>query len=479
MVSNDASKNGIRLSVNDLGAGFKSNSLRYKVSFIVCKGSVDVTMSQVSLAMTLSLTTQTLSNGKVVPAFTVQDASVNIPKDHLHISIHGNYAAKMASAFKGIFMGQIRDEIQKQILSQVKSQLPKMLNSIVAEQNGYSELFNNLDLDWSLPSAPKVTDKELEFGVKGLFFKKGGAEDEPAAQAPAMPMHDTSAPSKFQAFISTYLADSLGATFLETNQVHLWTHSKDVPSSSPVQLTTTGLGAFIPGLVAHYGDNKPMDIEYNLDQVGNFSARESDSTLSFDGAISVNFWVELNDTAKEKAVAIELSENHFNFTILIKEGTTQLAMNVSEVALGGVHVNSTTFGALDLDLLAKLLNEGIQIGLPSLNAYLGTLMVQIPDELFGIFKLSDLTLKYHDNYLEAGLTPTFEPPSQDIPGIYEKFIPLTWEDVSKPTRYTTFITEEIDANDNYSYAYSSKFTWFSFFWEQMQLILQDYLFPSM
>jgi len=34
-----------------------------------------------------------------------------------------------------------------------------------------------------------------------------------------------------------------------------------------------------------------------------------------------------------------------------------------------------------------------------------------------------LVLRYHDNYVEATLTPTFAPLSEDIPGIYEKFVP--------------------------------------------------------
>lgn len=30
-------------------------------------------------------------------------------------------------------------------------------------------------------------------------------------------------------------------------------------------------------------------------------------------------------------------------------------------------------------------------------------------------------MKYHDNYLEAGLTPTFVPITKNIPGVYEVF----------------------------------------------------------
>jgi len=69
-------------------------------------------------------------------------------------------------------------------------------------------------LDWSIPSTPTVTDKALAFGIKGLFFPKGQAEVEPSTQPPAVPMADTGSSSKFQCFISNYLADSLGASYL-------------------------------------------------------------------------------------------------------------------------------------------------------------------------------------------------------------------------------------------------------------------------
>jgi hypothetical protein len=37
-------------------------------------------------------------------------------------------------------------------------------------------------------------------------------------------------------------------------------------------------------------------------------------------------------------------------------------------------------------------------------------------------------LKYHDDYLEAGLTPTFLPPKFDVEGIYEQFVPPILEE---------------------------------------------------
>jgi hypothetical protein len=104
-ITDDATNNGIKLSINSLEAKFKSKHFKYKWSFIEAKGSVEADISHMTVDVTVGLTTQTLSNGKVVPGFTIPSVKVNLPKDHIKIKIHGNFAAKVADAFKSIFLG--------------------------------------------------------------------------------------------------------------------------------------------------------------------------------------------------------------------------------------------------------------------------------------------------------------------------------------------------------------------------------------
>jgi hypothetical protein len=103
------------LAVNDLGAGFKSNHFEYKWSFIKAKGSVEVSMSQVNVAVNIGLTTQNLPNGKSVPGFTATGISVHIPSDHMSIKIKGNFISKIADAFKGLFKGTIVHTIESEL----------------------------------------------------------------------------------------------------------------------------------------------------------------------------------------------------------------------------------------------------------------------------------------------------------------------------------------------------------------------------
>ena len=119
--------------------------------------------------------------------------------------------------------------------------------------------------------------------------------------------------------------------------------------------------------------------------------------------------------------------SHFNFTIEIPTDSLNVSINVQQLDIGEISITYTSFGEIDLDLLSTLLNEGISIGMPYLNTYLKTLKIIIPQKLFGLFVLSDLSLKYHDSYIEAGLTPKFLPPKGDILDVYEKFVPLSWK----------------------------------------------------
>merc|ERR1712216_101135 len=83
--------------------------------------------------------------------------------------------------------------------------------------------------------------------------------------------------------------------------------------------------------------------------------------------------------------------------------------NVENASLRDIKVESSTIGQLDMTLLQELLQKGLEEGREPFNWYIQTKSLNIPSELFGLFKLSDLIIKYHNGYLEGGLTPTFLP----------------------------------------------------------------------
>jgi len=174
--------------------------------------------------------------------------------------------------------------------------------------------------------------------------------------------------------VSSYLLDSLATAYLKTQPIHLWTRSADVPSSIPINLTTTGLNIFFPGLEDHYGKDLPIDIEYRVENIGNFSSSENDQTLQIQLDAHMKFWVNVNATYNETAVDFVLQGLTTKFTALVVD-QTKIQFSVSTFEIGAIKVLSTTFGDLNLDKLTELLNDGIKYGLSYLNIYLASLQV--------------------------------------------------------------------------------------------------------
>lgn len=168
----------------------------------------------------------------------------------------------------------MRDTLVQQVTDLLNTKLAGELNKLVAEQKGYSNVWNHMDLDWSIPAAPQVDSDDLRFGIKGLLFPESEGEVPPPVTAPIMPYNSGSGTQKLQAFVSNYVFDSFAYSFLRTNDINLWSNYTNMPSDFPLTLTTTGLNKFFPGLANNYGADLPVNIEYTLDEVRNFTVKE-------------------------------------------------------------------------------------------------------------------------------------------------------------------------------------------------------------
>jgi len=188
-------KNSVVISANDLSATFHSSNLEYSILFFKAEGSVDAKISDMSVSVELEIETQKLSNGKVVPSVKVIGASVNLPTDHIDLSIHGNCIAQIADLVKGLFMGTVRDQITDNVKKALTGSVPPALNDLIAQQKGETMIYNHMDLDWSIDSVPTINSKELSLGIKGLFFPESQGEVAPSVTVPKMPFNDASSTS--------------------------------------------------------------------------------------------------------------------------------------------------------------------------------------------------------------------------------------------------------------------------------------------
>ena len=132
---------------------------------------------------------QTLESGRKLPALKMLSSDVKIPKENIKLDLFGGIVFDSINLFKPIFMGMIREEIIKEVNSALLDQIPTMLDAKIAESKGETELYTNMDLDWSIQQTPNITPELLNLSIKGLFFPKDKGEVDTITGPPVMPMH--------------------------------------------------------------------------------------------------------------------------------------------------------------------------------------------------------------------------------------------------------------------------------------------------
>lgn len=215
-----ADENAYLFSVRGLRSHFHSGDFVYKIWLFAATGQVDADCSDFSMVLKIQLGTQQLDNGRMVPKINILRNDVNLGPFSIHFS--GNIFSSLAQLFEPFFHDVVVGQIQNQIADALRDQLPAFVNQLIADQHGATELYNGIMLDWTVPSAPVITDKSVMGATRGLFFPQGQTQDEPMVEAPEMPFFDSQIPSKVQYFLSNYLADSGAATLLKEVGLNIW-----------------------------------------------------------------------------------------------------------------------------------------------------------------------------------------------------------------------------------------------------------------
>ena len=113
-----------------------------------------------------------------------------------------------------------------------------------------------------------------------MFFPKNKGEVDTAAGPPVMPVHKLTEAAKLQTHVSSYTLESLGKTFLTESGFSFWLHHQQLPKTSPLQLDTSFIDIFFPGMYAKY-NLKPVDVDFKFVTFDDLTMKEGDQTLSF------------------------------------------------------------------------------------------------------------------------------------------------------------------------------------------------------
>ena len=181
-------------------------------------------------------------------------------------------------------------------------------------------------------------------------------------------------------------------------------------------MTTSSLNYALLGIKKFYGPDMPITIEAQLRQLHDFKVKESDETMEALSTVNLKFYVHTPEKV-DLAVDLDVVDIKTNFTVIVDAMT--LSGNITALNVQDIKDNYCSWGSVHVDLLRKLIDDILDPTtdvIQTLNAFLDkNARLQVPDQFGGVFKLSELTLQYHDDYVFVGLTPTFIAPPKGQP----------------------------------------------------------------
>ena len=423
----DVANNAVKLTCKDLSANFYSDSFRAHSWIFVAKGNLEVKMSTVGIGLGLSFTTQTLPDGRVMPAVDAVDVLVDIDRNDIDIKIWGNIWADFAAAFEIFFKSTVVGLIQDGVETALSTTVPAVINAAFAGTDGMFAIptENNWFLDWEMPIAAIVTETALEVGAKGIMFDEQVGESEWSSAFVDMPYKDSTETAGFQAYLSDLSVDSLMGSWLEVGDIAGWEYGDQLPEKFNTTITAGLLNTALPGMTAKYGADTIVDILGNCTALHSFASSAANQDVSVQGTVNLQFWPRLADGSSELAVEFEMID--ILFTGGIDVLNFNATANISTFLVDKVNVISSTIGNLSAFKLKVEFNTVSKLLVPSLNNFIQKYAFPIPQNILGIFTLNGLFLEYADGYIFAGATPTFLPPT-----------PTEVESIAEPLHFEQF-----------------------------------------
>ena len=236
--------------------------IKYKVLFVSVDANFRVTFDYgaVSMQTTFPLGTQ-IVNGRQIPKVDMANFFMNIDASKIKISLSGSVIADILDKIVWTFKSVVITVIQQAINREIPPQVNAILNDLIVQSNGLTPIFDGVGLDFQMPKAPLVTDTSIFVYLNGTLFDMNKGYSVPDTAIAGLEANLTDR-AQMVVQCSAYSADSFLSVF---NGKRFFDFAIDKYSFNTLlqdYLTTTYLDGILPGLVAKYGEDKSMSLNF-------------------------------------------------------------------------------------------------------------------------------------------------------------------------------------------------------------------------
>ncbi|XP_050954993.1 bactericidal permeability-increasing protein-like [Labeo rohita] len=295
-----------------------------------------------------NLTVDTLSISAFVavkrdehPTFKINECTANIGR--LDVDLQNGCCVD--SCVKGIISCSnwgLRWYIARKICPLLENYLDN-LNTQLATMN--ATINEYAAIDYSLRSVD-ITDTSIELGLKGIFYNT------PRTQEPRFPstaVSCTSLNSKmFCVAISAFTINSAFSVFHNTGVFNITITDDMIPSVSPIRLSTTTFGAFVPQISEKYPDLK-LELEVKTVKEPDIQFEPNNVILKIFSTVTAvqsgNRLTQLFILNLESSASVQVS---------VREDKLVLALNLEKI---DVSMNTKTFKFTNLSFLNMAIKD--------------------------------------------------------------------------------------------------------------------------
>ena len=180
---NDVTDNCFLIKLERLTASFTTGNFHAHYGILGAYGTAHMKIDTVKLSFGLRPVTQTLPDGKKVPAFESCHYDFDsFDTSDLSFDVSGSFWDGFIDMFKGLYEGKIVDAIKGIMKKELTETLPADMNKLIADTDGKAQLLPNETwwFDFDTEAAGIITDTSIFWGARGIIFDSEFNETIPA-----------------------------------------------------------------------------------------------------------------------------------------------------------------------------------------------------------------------------------------------------------------------------------------------------------
>ncbi|TNM88372.1 hypothetical protein fugu_004626 [Takifugu bimaculatus] len=227
---------GVKLSINNAFINLRGNWRVKFLRWVKNSGSFEVGVNDLSISESLAVKSD--STGR--PEVSTISCAASVGR--VRIKFHGG-ASWLYNLFSKYIEKALKSALQKQICPLVTNAIDDM-NPRLKTLNVLANVDKYAEIEYSMVSSPAISSSSIALKLKGQFYNIG-QHQEPPFSAPAFSLPPENSNMLYMA-LSAFTANSAAFVYHKAGVLSIYITDDMIPKRSPIRLTTTTFGTFIP-----------------------------------------------------------------------------------------------------------------------------------------------------------------------------------------------------------------------------------------